>query len=165
MRLRIDGQKTGGREEMLAKLWSQHNNDLTTLFYDGHSALAAAMVGDNTSLDTLMENMREYIAGDRNGWNKVVTTKHGLQLLEGIKEMGEGNYGVATDKLVKCVPHIIKMIQGSKAQKSIFFLILVYCGLLSGTKEHLCCAEQHMNELMVWNKVTTLPPLQRRLWD
>merc|ERR1712176_1493145 len=127
--------------------------------------LTAAMVGDSTNLDKLLENMKEYVAGDRTGWNKIVTTKHGVQLIEGMKLMGEQDFSAATDKLLECVPHVVKMIHGSKAQKSVFSLILIHCALLSGTKEHLCSAEQHMKDLMVWNKVSTLPPLQRRLWD
>ncbi|XP_063685355.1 tetratricopeptide repeat protein 38-like [Bolinopsis microptera] len=165
MRLKVDGQKTGGREEILADLWSQHNDEFTSLFYDGHSAIAAAMVGDTSSLDTLLENMREFVAGDRSGWNKVVTSTHGVELVEGIRLMSGGDYTAATDKLLLCVPGVIKMMHGSKAQKSIFSIVLMHCALLSGTTEHLCAAEQHMKELMAWNKVSTLPPLQQRLWD
>ena len=165
MRFKVDGQKTGGREKMIAQLWSQHNNEFTSLFYDAHSALAASMVGDSSSLDSLLENMREFVSGERSGWNKVVTTKHGITLVQGMRFISDGEYSAAADKLFECVPHVIKMIHGSKAQKSIFSMILVNCALLSGSKEHLCQAEEHLKELMVWNKVTSLPPLQRRLWD
>ncbi|KAL5267632.1 hypothetical protein ACHWQZ_G004616 [Mnemiopsis leidyi] len=165
MRLKIDGQKTGDREKMLAELWSKHNDEFTSIFYDGHSAFTAAMVGDTASLDVLLDNMREYIAGERKGWNKLVTTKHGVLLVEGIRLMGEGEYGAAADKLSECIPGVIKMMHGSKAQKSVFSLILIHCAVMSGVKKHLCTAEQHMKDLMEWNKVSTLPPLQRRLWD
>ena len=119
------------------QMWSECNDDFTSFFYEGHSSFAAAMAGDTDSIDTLLTNMREYIASDRGGWNKVVTTKYGVQLVEGMRLMSEEDYAGAAVKLAASVPEVVKMMHGSKAQKSIFSLVYVNCAVLSGNKVHL----------------------------
>ena len=164
-RLHIDGQSTGNREDQLSRLWSVQNKEFTSLFYNGHSALAAAMSHDTASLETLRENMREYIGNTREGWNKLVTSSHGMELLEGMSCFSDGDFAGAATAFQSCVPELVRVIHGSKAQKSIFSLTYVHCALKSGVNELMCAAQKHMLKQMESNKVDTLPPIQQRLWD
>lgn len=165
MRLRIDGQSTGNREEKLGKLWSEQTNEFTSLFYDGHCALAAAMSNDTASLDVLRDNMSEYIANDRSGWNKIVTSSYGIQLVDGMRAMCDGDFAGAARQLQSCVPEMVRKIHGSKAQKSVFTLTYVDCAVKSRDRGLMCAAQQHLQDMYVWNKVDILPPIQQRLWD
>ena len=64
-RLQLEGVNTGTRVEELAKKWTDHSDDFVSLFYDGHHCFTSLLAGDKAASNKLMDNMREYIAGDR----------------------------------------------------------------------------------------------------
>ena len=112
-----------------------------------------------------MENMREYIKGDRKGWNKEVTEKVGLPLMEGITEFFAGDYARAVEILNPVMPDVQKMIQGSGAQKDIFQQILLHSCVRSGTPGDLAIAREMMDQKLVRRKIKEHTPLNKRFME
>ena len=65
MRLQLEGVDIGDRAREQAVEWENHDEDFVSLFYDGHSCFANLMAGDTRANAKLMDNMRDYIKGDR----------------------------------------------------------------------------------------------------
>eukprot|EP00116_Pleurobrachia_bachei_P004162 sb/3464424/ len=143
MRITADGVGTGGREKELVPLWSQHKNTFTSLFYDGHIAFTSALAGDVEGVGDLARNMEGYIGNkSRSGWNKDATEQFGADLMAGCQEMARGDYDKAVSALARSVPGLVKVIHGSKAQKSVFSVLLAHCAVVSG-----CGVEEAMEHL------------------
>ena len=65
MRLQLEGVDIGDRAREQAIKWESHDEDFVSLFYDGHSCFTNLMAGDTGANYKLMDNMRDYIRGDR----------------------------------------------------------------------------------------------------
>eukprot|EP00092_Neocalanus_flemingeri_P050826 GFUD01058873.1.p2 GENE.GFUD01058873.1~~GFUD01058873.1.p2 ORF type:complete len:139 (+),score=44.54 GFUD01058873.1:59-418(+) len=109
--------------------------------------------------------MREYIRGDRKGWNKEATEKVGLPLMEGITEFFAGDYGKAVQTLSPVMPDVQKLIQGSGAQKDIFQQILLHSCVRSGTPGDLALAQEILDQKLVSRKIKTHTPLNQRFLE
>merc|ERR1712226_1544706 len=96
----------------------------TSLFYDGHYCMSSLM------------------AGGRKGWNKEVTARVGLPLLEGITKYFDGDYSGAVGSLAPVMEEVQETIQGSRAQKDVFRQVLLQAAVKSGTKADLARAKQ-----------------------
>jgi len=165
MRLHLEGVDVGDRVNEQAKGWVKHNDDFVSLFYDGHNSFCSLLAGDRAANQKLLENMREYINGDRLGWNKDVTANVGIPLVEGITHYMDGEYTEAVEKLAPMMPELQKKIQGSKAQKDIFRQILLHAAAKSNTKQNLDLAMDILNNRLVEAKVKEHTPLNQRFLD
>jgi hypothetical protein len=65
MRLQLEGVDIGDRAREQAIKWESHTDDFVSLFYDGHIGFTSLMAGDKVLNAKLMDNMREYLSGDR----------------------------------------------------------------------------------------------------
>jgi len=65
MRLQLEGVDIGDRAKEQAAKWESHNEDFVSLFYDGHSCFTNLMAGNTAENAKWMDNMREYIKGER----------------------------------------------------------------------------------------------------
>jgi len=162
MRLQLEGVDIGDRAKEQARKWEDHNSDFVSLFYDGHNCFTNLMAGDSVANTKLMDNMREYIKGDRKGWNKDVTEKVGVPLLEGITEFFAGDYSKAVQTLSPIIPEVERCIQGSGAQKDIFQQILLHACAKSGTPGDLAIAREIMDTKLVSRKIKNHTPLNQR---
>lgn len=61
----VKGVNIGERAREQATAWTNHNDDFVSLFYDGHNAFSSLLAGDRLACTTLINNMQEYIKGDR----------------------------------------------------------------------------------------------------
>jgi len=165
MRLQLEGVDIGDRAREQAAKWESHDEDFVSLFYDGHSCFTNLMAGNMAENTKWMENMREYIAGDRKGWNKEVTEKVGLPLMEGITQFFAGDYARAVEILNPVMPDVQKMIQGSGAQKDIFQQILLHSCVRSGTPGDLANAREMMDQKLVRRKIKEHTPLNKRFME
>jgi len=166
MRLHLEGVDIGDRAENQAKGWVSHNDDFTSLFYDGHNSFCSLLVGDKQANDKLLDNMREFVSSSsRVGWNKEVTTKVGIPLLEGITHYMDAEYNEAVQKLAPIMDELQQKIQGSKAQKDIFRQILLHAAVRSNIKENVDLAVDILNQRMVDSKLDKHGPLNQRFLD
>ena len=99
------------------------------------------------------------------GWNKEVTEKVGISLMEGITEFFAGDYSKAVEHLAPVMPDIQRMIQGSGAQKDIFQQILLHSCVRSGTPQQLRTAREIMDEKLVRRKIKEHTPLNKRFME
>ena len=102
---------------------------------------------------------------DIQGWNKEVTEKVGLPLMEGITEFFAGDYTKAVEILNPVMPDVQEMIQGSGAQKDIFQQILLHSCVRSGTPGDLAIAREMMDQKLVRRKIKEHTPLNKRFMD
>ena len=65
LRLQLEGVDIGYRAKDQASKWRRNKEDFTSLFYDGHTCFTNLMAGDRVANTKMMDNMREYIQGDR----------------------------------------------------------------------------------------------------
>eukprot|EP00088_Acartia_fossae_P008287 TRINITY_DN1394_c0_g1_i1.p1 TRINITY_DN1394_c0_g1~~TRINITY_DN1394_c0_g1_i1.p1 ORF type:complete len:490 (+),score=141.39 TRINITY_DN1394_c0_g1_i1:52-1521(+) len=165
MRLHLEGVDIGNRADEQAKGWVKHNDDFVSLFYDGHNSFCSLLAGDRAANTKLLENMREYVGGDRQGWNKDVTSNVGIPLVEGITHFMDAEYAEAVEKLAPVMPELQKKIQGSKAQKDIFRQILLHAAVKSNTKENIDLAMDILNNRLVEAKLEKHAPLNQRFLD
>merc|ERR1719245_17849 len=166
MRLHLEGVDIGERAKDQARKWEQHNDDFVSLFYDGHNAFTTLLAGDRAANAKLLDNMREYVKdADRSGWNKDVTARVGIPLVEGINLYMDGDFAAATDKLGAIMPELQQKIQGSKAQKDIFRQILLHAALKSVDKAKFAEAERILQETLVSGINTKHTPLNQRFLD
>ena len=110
-RLHLEGVDIGSRAEAQAKAWRKHSDDFVSLFFDGHHCFTSLLAGDRAANEKLLDNMREFIAGDRKGWNKEVTAKVGVPLVEGITAFADGDYDKSVDLLQPIMSDVLTMIQ------------------------------------------------------
>ena len=99
------------------------------------------------------------------GWNKEVTAKVGLPLMEGITEFFAGDYAKAVEILNPVMPDVQKMIQGSGAQKDISQQILHHSCMKSGTPGDLAIAREMMDQKLVRRKIKEHTPLNKRFME
>merc|ERR1719295_710547 len=109
--------------------------------------------------------MRDYVSGDRSGWNKEVTANVGVPLVEGITKYMDGEYSEAVSKLAPIMPELQEKIQGSKAQKDIFRQILLHAAVRSNMKENVDLAVDILNQRLVDSKLDKHGPLNQRFLD
>ena len=65
LRLQLEGVDIGYRAKDQASKWRRNKEDFVSLFYDGHTCFTNLMAGDTVANTKMMDNMREYIQGDR----------------------------------------------------------------------------------------------------
>ena len=65
MRLQLEGVDIGDRAREQAIKWETHADDFVSLFYDGHISFTSLMAGDKVLNAKLMDNLREYLKGNR----------------------------------------------------------------------------------------------------
>ena len=99
------------------------------------------------------------------GWNKDVTKKVGIPLMEGITEFFSSNYEQAVAILAPIMPDLQRMIQGSGAQKDIFQQILLHSCVRSGTPGDLAIARDIMEQKLVRRKLKEHTPLNKRFLE
>ena len=181
MRLQLEGVNIGDRAREQAEMWEDHDEDFVSLFSDGHTCFTNLMAGNTAENAKWMENVRDYIKGDRKvfwvvfpwiilsntlqGWNKDVTEKVGLPLMEGITEFFAGDYDKAVEILHPVMPDVQRMIQGSGAQKDIFQQIFLHACVKSGTPGNLTIAREIMDEKLIRRKIKEHTPLNKRFTE
>jgi len=165
MRLHLEGVDIGDRATAQASKWVNHNEDFVSLFYDGHNSFCSMLAGDRAANSKLLDNMRDYVSGDRSGWNKEVTAKVGVPLVEGITKYMDGEYSEAVSKLAPIMPELQEKIQGSKAQKDIFRQILLHAAVKSGEKSNFDLASDILNQSLSNSKLDKHTPLNQRFLD
>lgn len=165
MRLHLEGVDIGDRANELAEKWKTHDEDFVSLFYEGHACFTNLMAGNAVENGRLLENMREFINDERKGWNKEVTNKYGIPLMQGITEFFSSNYEQAVAILAPIMPDLQRMIQGSGAQKDIFQQILLHSCVRSGTPGDLAIARDIMEQKLVRRKLKEHTPLNKRFLE
>jgi len=165
MRLQLEGVDIGDRAKEQAAKWESHDQDFVSLFYDGHGCFTNLMAGNTVENTKWIDNMREYLQDDRKGWNKEVTGKVGIPLMEGITEFFSGDYNKAVSHLAPVMTDIQRLIQGSGAQKDIFQQILLHSCVRSGTQENLRTAREIMDEKLVRRNLKEHTPLNKRFME
>ena len=99
------------------------------------------------------------------GWNKEVTEKVGVPLMEGITEFFTGDYRAAVSTLSQVMPDVQRLLNGSTAQKDIFQQILLHSCVRSGTQGDLSIARNIMQEKLVHRKIQQHTPLNKRFME
>merc|ERR1719430_930220 len=125
--------------------------------------MSAMMAKDRVLLEKLMESTREFIEGGRKGWNKEVTTRVGLPLLEGITHYFDGDYSSAVSSLAPIMDDLQESIQGSKAQKDVFRQILLQAAVESGKKEDIAVAKQVLSRQLEESGLPNHKPVNKRI--
>jgi len=165
MRLQLEGVDIGDRAKEQADKWKSHDEDFVSLFYDGHACFTNLMAGKSTENQKWIENMRDYVNDERKGWNKDVTQKVGIPLMEGITKFFSSNYEQAVAILAPIMPDLQRMIQGSGAQKDIFQQILLHSCVRSGTPGDIAIARDIMEQKLVRRKLKEHTPLNKRFLE
>jgi len=165
MRLHLEGVDIEDRARDQAAAWEKHEGDFTCLFFDGHGCFANLLAGNTVENARWIEKMREYIRGDRKGWNKEVTEKVGVPLMEGITEFFTGDYRAAVSTLSQVMPDVQRLLNGSTAQKDIFQQILLHSCVRSGTQGDLSIARNIMQEKLANRKIQEHTPLNKRFME
>jgi len=142
MRLHMEGVDLGSREVELARAYEDEWESRISLFFDGHMCFASLLGGDRAAHGRLMDSVREFLQGDRTGWNREVTQRVGLPLLEGITQYFDGDYSGAVATLGPVMEELQTKLQGSRAQKDVFRQILLSAAIKSGSKADLAHAKQ-----------------------
>merc|ERR1719430_1678264 len=125
--------------------------------------MSAGMAKDRVLLEKLMESVREFIKGGRKGWNKEVTTRVGLPLLEGITQYFDGDYSSAVTSLSPIMDDLQQSIEGSKAQKDVFRQILLQAAVESGKKEDIAVAKQVLSRQLEESGLPNHKPVNKRI--
>jgi len=162
LRLQFAGLEVGDRARELARLWQDHSGEFVSLFYDGHNCFTQMMAGDRAASQKLLDNMREYIADQRTGWNKEVTSRVGVPLLQGITAFFDGEYDRAVELLQPVMQEALQKMQGSNAQKDIFSQVLLQACARSGQPRHLSAARAILGERLVERNTPHHTPVNHR---
>ena len=141
MRLHIEGVPTGSRAQEVARAYKD-TLEYRGLFYDGHACFGTLLADDRDTHGKLLEKVHDYLESQRGGWNKEVTQRVGVPLLEGITHYFDGDYSKAVATLAPIMGEVQTKIQGSRAQKDIFRQILLSAAIKSGAKADLTQAKQ-----------------------
>jgi len=165
MRLHLEGVDIGERAQEQARSWVNNNEDFVSLFYDGHAAFTSLLAGDTAANATLLNNMKEYINGQREGWNKDVTARVGVPLVEGINCYMNGDFSGAVDKLAPIMSELQDKIQGSRAQKDIFRQILLHAAARSKVPANLKLAEDILESSRKQSNLPNHTPLNQRFYE
>lgn len=165
-RLHMEGVDTGSRCKEVAKAGEQLLEDNLSLFYDGHLCMSACMAGDTTSRDKLRESVTKLIQGQtRKGWNKQVTTRVGLPLLEGITKYFDGDYSGSVRTLAPVMEELQTTLQGSRAQKDVFRQMMLQAAVKSGTQADLGLAKQVLDTQLQESGLDTHKAVNQRIMD
>jgi hypothetical protein len=103
---------------------------------------ASLLGGARAQHEELLDSVRDLLRGGRKGWNREVTERVGLPLLEGITAYFDGDYRGAVAVLAPAMPELQAKLQGSRAQKDVFRQILLSAAVHSGSKADLALAQQ-----------------------
>ena len=141
MRLHMEGVSTGSRAQEVARAYKD-TLEYRGLFYDGHACFATLLADDRDTHRKLLENVHDYLESQRTGWNKEVTQRVGLPLLEGITQYFDRDYSKSVATLAPIMGEVQTKIQGSRAQKDVFRQILLSAAIKSGAKADLAQAKQ-----------------------
>ena len=141
MRLHMEGVKIGPRAQEVARAYKD-TLDYRGLFYDGHACFATLLADDRETHGKLLESVHDYLESQRTGWNKDVTQRVGLPLMEGITQYFDGDYGKSVATLAPIMGELQTKIHGSRAQKDVFRQILLSAAIKSGAKADLAQAKQ-----------------------
>jgi len=164
-RLHLAGVDIGDRAQDQAAAWEDYEGDFTCLFFDGHGCMANMMAGNSVENRRWLDKMKDYIQGDRQGWNKEVTEKVGLPLMEGITQFFNGDYSGAVATLAPVMPDVMKLMNGSLAQKDIFQQVLLQSCVMSGTPGNLGLARQIMEDKLVSRGLQEHTPVNKRFME
>ena len=137
----MEGVKIGPRAQEVARAYKD-TLDYRGLFYDGHACFATLLADDRETHGKLLESVHDYLESQRTGWNKDVTQRVGLPLMEGITQYFDGDYGKSVATLAPIMGELQTKIQGSRAQKDVFRQILLSAAIKSGAKADLAQAKQ-----------------------
>jgi len=165
LRLHMEGVDIGDRAQAPAKAAIKNHDDFVSLFYDGHNAFSSLLAGDKVAFAKFTENLNEFVQGDRIGWNKEVTSRVGVPLVEGIQAFMDQQYDLAVNKLVPIMPELTQKIQGSSAQKDIFRQILLHAAVNSNNDDNLKMAQDMLNQTLEDSTLTKHTPLNQRLLE
>jgi len=141
MRLHMEGVPTGSRAQEVARAYKD-TLEYRGLFYDGHACFGTLLADDRDTHGKLLEKVHDYLESQRGGWNKEVTQRVGVPLLEGITHYFDGDFSKAVATLAPIMGEVQTKIQGSRAQKDIFRQILLSAAIKSGAKADLTQAKQ-----------------------
>ena len=141
MRLHMEGVQTGSRAQEVARAYKD-SLEYRGLFYDGHACFGTLLADDRDTHRKLLESVHDYLDGQRSGWNKEVTQRVGLPLLEGITQYFDRDYSKSVATLAPIMTEVQTKIQGSRAQKDVFRQILLSAAIKSGAKADLAQAKQ-----------------------
>jgi len=141
MRLHMEGVPTGSRAQEVARAYKD-NLEYRGLFYDGHACFATLLADDRDTHRKLLESVHDYLESQRSGWNKEVTQRVGVPLLEGITQYFDQDYSKSVATLAPIMGELQTKIQGSRAQKDVFRQILLSAAIKSGAKADLAQAKQ-----------------------
>ena len=141
MRLHMEGVKIDPRAQEVARAYKD-TLDYRGLFYDGHACFATLLADDRETHGKLLESVHDYLESQRTGWNKDVTQRVGLPLMEGITQYFDGDYGKSVATLAPIMGELQTKIHGSRAQKDVFRQILLSAAIKSGAKADLAQAKQ-----------------------
>merc|ERR1711953_20140 len=141
MRLHMEGVPIGPRAQEVARAYKD-TLDYRGLFYDGHACFATLLADDRETHGKLLESVHDYLESQRTGWNKDVTQRVGLPLMEGITQYFDGDYGKSVATLAPIMGELQTKIHGSRAQKDVFRQILLSAAIKSGAKADLVQAKQ-----------------------
>ena len=141
MRLHMEGVSTGSRAQEVARAYKD-TLEYRGLFYDGHACFGTLLADDRDTHRKLLESVHDYLESQRSGWNKEVTQRVGVPLLEGITQYFDRDYSKSVATLAPIMGELQTKIQGSRAQKDVFRQILLSAAIKSGAKSDLAQAKQ-----------------------
>jgi len=164
MRLQLQGVNIGDRARSLGTAWQEFSGDCTSLFYDGHSMFTSLLSGKNDNADRLINSLRDYITDEtREGHNKELSAKFGVNMLLGIQQYFEGNFSECVQTLYPIMGDMMACLGGSKAQRNVFRLILLYAALKSGSSKDLQIATEVLQEKLTASGLSCYVPIDQRI--
>lgn len=131
-RLKYEGVDLGDRWQQLCRCWEGHTNERALVFFDAHMLMSAVGAKDEQLTMKVMKSLRDYVR-DGSGPNHEITREVGVPVCEAFVEADKGNFDKAVDML-KPIRYKLDLLGGSRAQRDVFELFLIYSALQSPRK-------------------------------